>query len=178
MKKLLILKLVSMLLVGTASAQLDKVAKLATAIARTEGFYVKGTVPNRCHNPGDIRAKSAHAYPGQAGLNRRGYVIFRNDAWGWAALEKQIEKVIDGTSTVYSREMTFKKFAKSYAADPHWVRVVCDILQITPATTFDEYFELAPRVLMAGGFNAPVWAPTRAPMPELWPMSFLSSPIC
>ena len=146
MKKFLLMKLVSLMLVGTAWAQLGRVSQLATAVARTEGFYVKGTTPNRLHNPGDIRARATHAYAGQVGLSKRGYVIFKNDAWGWAALEKQIEKMIDGTSLVYTPDMTFSRIAKRYASDPRWVQNVCKILKISPRTTFAEFFDLAPRV--------------------------------
>lgn len=146
MKRLLMLKLVALLLVGTAHAQMDKVAKFATAIARTEGFFVKGTIPNRYHNPGDIRAEKLHVYPGQVGLSKRGYVIFKNDAWGWAALERQIQKVIDGTSTKYTQDMTMLQIAKVYAASPQWPKTLCKILRISPRLTFQEYFDLAPRV--------------------------------
>lgn len=146
MKRLLILKIVFMLLVGTCSAQLDKVTKMATAIARTEGFFVKGTIPNRYHNPGDIRSRLKHAYPGQVGLNKHGYVIFKNDAWGWAALEKQIERVIDGSSTKYTSDMTFAQIARVYAADPHWKTTFCKIMRVDPQMSFAEYFNLPPRV--------------------------------
>jgi hypothetical protein len=146
MKKLFLMKLVSLMLVGTAWGQLGKVSQLATAIARTEGFYVKGTIPNRLHNPGDIRAKSKTAYAGQVGLSKRGYVIFKNDAWGWSALEKQIERVMDGTSGVYNPDMTFRQIAKHYATDPRWVQNVCKILKVSPRTTFSEFFDLAPIV--------------------------------
>jgi hypothetical protein len=151
MKRLLILKLVSLLLVGTAHAQMGKVATFATAIARTEGFFVKGTIPNRYHNPGDIRATKRNIYPGQVGLSKRGYVIFKSDAWGWAALEKQIQKVIDGSSTRYTQEMTMLEIARVYAANPQWPKTLCKILRISPRLTFEEYFGLAPRVKFTQG---------------------------
>jgi hypothetical protein len=143
--RLLILKLAGLCLVGTCWAQLARVSQMATAIARTEGFYVKGSLPNRLGNPGDIRARSTHAYAGQQGLYH-GYVVFRSDAWGWAALEKQIESIIEGTSGVYNQEMTFYRIAKRYASDPRWARNVCKILRISPRETFAEFFELPPRV--------------------------------
>jgi hypothetical protein len=74
----------------------DKVHSLAVAIAKAEGFGVKGTVPTRYHNPGDIRSRSLHAYKGQVGLNRCGYVIFKNDKAGFAALETNLMLMASG----------------------------------------------------------------------------------
>lgn len=150
LKRFLIAKLLGLLLVGTCWAQqteIDKkVARLAHAIAATEGFNVKGSLPNRLHNPGDIRSRLKHAYEGQVGLNKSGYVIFKSDQFGWAALYQQIRKVLDDDSAYYNREMTFAQIAKVYAASPQWPKTLCKILQIDPRLTFDEYFEMAPRV--------------------------------
>lgn len=163
MRKFLMAKLVSILLIGTAWAQYPNVHTLADAIARTEGFYSKGTIPNRYHNPGDIRSRLPHAYPGQVGLNRSGYVIFRSDRYGWAALHAQIQRVIDGTSTQYDQSMTFAEIAKVYATDPRWKKSVCKILKITPALTFQEYFNLAPRVRMTWNSSADILKHILAP---------------
>src|SRR5208283_1184150 len=78
---------------------------LAKAIARTEGFYKAGTLPNRFHNPGDIRAAQGTHFPGQVGLNKHGYVIFKSDDAGWAALYHQIDKMVAGESTHYTVNM-------------------------------------------------------------------------
>jgi hypothetical protein len=146
--------LFGVMLVGTAVAQQSeidaKVARLAHAIAATEGFYHAGTIPNRYHNPGDIRSHSRHAYEGQVGLNRSGYVIFSSDQFGWAVLYEQIRKVLDDDSAYYNREMTFAEIAKIYATSPNWPKTLCKILKISPRLTFDEYFGLAPRVLTTG----------------------------
>jgi len=127
-----------------------KVGRLAQAIARTEGYCQVGTLPNRYHNPGDIRSRSKHAYEGQVGLNRSGYVIFKSDQFGWAALYAQIRKVLDDDSAYYNREMTFAEIARVYASSPQWPKTLCKILKISPRLTFDEYFGLAPRVLTTG----------------------------
>ena len=148
LKRFVIAKLLGLLLVGTCWAQQSdidkKVARLARAIARTEGFYVKKSLPNRLHNPGDIRSRLAHAYEGQTGLYH-GYVVFRSDQFGWQALYQQIHRVLDDDSAYYNREMTFAQIAKVYAASPQWPKTLCKILQISPQLTFDEYFGIAPR---------------------------------
>ena len=159
LKWFLIAKLLGLLLVGTCWAQqteLDKkVARLAHAIAATEGFNVKGSLPNRLHNPGDIRSRLKHAYEGQIGLYH-GYVVFRGDQFGWQALYAQIRKVLDDDSAFYNREMTFAQIAKVYAASSQWPKTLCKILQIDPRLTFDEYFGLAPRVNYTWNSNAAI----------------------
>lgn len=59
---------------------------LAQAIARFEGFFTAGSVAQRNHNPGNLRAG-----PGAIGTDSRGYAIFPDDATGWAALEHQVD---------------------------------------------------------------------------------------
>jgi hypothetical protein len=144
MKKFLMAKLISLMLLGTCSGlsveQLAKVEQVATAIARTEGFYVKGTIPNRLHNPGDIKSRHRDAYPGQTGLYH-GYVVFKNDKAGWRVLENQITAIVDGESTKYTQEMTFAQIAKVYATSPQWPKTFCKILQISPDETFKQFME-------------------------------------
>lgn len=127
----------------------DRVEKFAQAIGRTEGFYVKGTKPNRYHNPGDIRSRKDRAYPGQMGRDKFGYVIFKNDAAGWSALRRQVWKIIDGDSSSYHQSMTLRQIARVYAASPQWRKTFCKILRQSPDATFEELFELAPHVTMA-----------------------------
>lgn len=138
---------VSVFLLMTASAFAftpSRTEALAGAIARAEGFYVKGSVPARFHNPGDIRSHSRHAYAGQVGLSRHGYVIFRNDAAGWAALRGQIEKVISGESKIYTVNMTLRQFSKRYATSATWVRNVSRLLAVDANAPLWEVLDVAP----------------------------------
>lgn len=124
----------------------SKVEQLSHAIAKAEGFYTRGTVPNRFNNPGDITSSSLHAYPGQIGLSpHRHYVIFKNASHGWAALQGQIQKIIDGTSKKYTQNMTFTQMSLIYSSGKRWGTNVCAVLHISPQTTFEEFFELPPR---------------------------------
>jgi hypothetical protein len=177
-------KLVSLLLIGTAWAgsglsfnQLEKAEKMAVAIARTEGFYVKGSLPNRLHNPGDIKSSIKNAYPGQTGLYH-GYVVFKNDRAGWRVLENQIIAIVTGESKRYTQEMTFAQIAKVYAASPQWPKTFCKILQVTPNETFQEYFDLPLRVIMTETHQYDrllLWSPNRAQMPVLQAMPELQA---
>ncbi|PWT76385.1 MAG: hypothetical protein C5B59_06580 [Bacteroidetes bacterium] len=121
-----------------------KTQALARAIARAEGFYVKGSVPNRFHNPGDIRAHSAHAYPGQVGLSKHGYVIFRSDADGWMSLLAQLEGMIERHSKNYNVNMTLLDFSHKYATSPTWVKNVSKILAVKKNTKMWEILGEAP----------------------------------
>jgi hypothetical protein len=173
MKKFLIAKLVSLMLLGTASAQWSpKVVHFGQAIARTEGFYRIGTLPNRLHNPGDIRTTRI-AYDGQTGVYH-GYAVFRNDRAGFQALYQLLQRVIDGNSEHYNQAMTMLQFAKRYAESPQWPKTLCKILKIAPTETFEGYFELAPRIRLTGADNAAILRTlARAPLPDVQEMPIL-----
>jgi hypothetical protein len=124
-------KFVGMFLVGTLHAAVQpspKVVQLAHAIAQAEGFNLKGSIPARCFNPGDL--KGTH-FPGQVGVCRGGHARFKNAAAGWAALYHQIEKIEDGTSTKYTPRATFRQVAKTYAQNYRpWLKIVTKTLHV------------------------------------------------
>ena len=138
-KKLLMTKIVGLMLVGTCQA--DRIQDFAQAVARAEGFYQKGSIPSRYRNPGDLKVRRGEKYPGQVGIGKKSHVIFRTDAAGWAALRHQIEKVLDGSSRVYTVHMTILQVAKKYAGDyRRWAGNVARTLGIKPTETLSEYF--------------------------------------
>lgn len=66
---------------------------LAEEIARQEGFYVKGSLPARLHNPGALvfaGQKEAIRDCGTPDLICGQYAYFPTDEAGWAALHKDI----------------------------------------------------------------------------------------
>jgi hypothetical protein len=144
--KLLIL--IALALSGVATAQnvdKQKVDQFATAVARAEGFGVPHAIPTRYHNPGNIRSRSLHAYAGQIGLNRCGYVIFKNDAYGWKALKTQLELMASGQSAHYDTDMTITKVAKRYATGWRlWSKNVAKQLGVEPTTTLADFFAAEP----------------------------------
>lgn len=122
-----------------------KVQSFAHAIAKAEGFYIRGTVPSRYHNPGDLTCpRFTHCYDGQRGVSKRGYVIFRNDAAGWSALKQQLTSIINGTSKKYDLRMTFAQMGHIYACDRRWARKITGWLGVDLTTTLAEYFEIPP----------------------------------
>jgi hypothetical protein len=128
-----------------SSVASDRVQDLTRAIARAEGFYVKGTLPNRNHNPGDLRAVRVR-FSGQIGTDRRGYAIFRNDRAGFAALTHQLEKIMAGESRNYTVNMTIKQLGRKYAESSVWARTVSRILGVTPNAYLWEVLDVAPRL--------------------------------
>ena len=61
--------------------------KLARLIATQEGFFRVGTLPNRDHNPGDLR-HSPHSEHDPSAPNAIGRIDTDED--GWADLERQL----------------------------------------------------------------------------------------
>ncbi len=144
-----LLLLIVLALGSIASAQTvdkQKVSEFATAVARAEGFGVKNAIPTRYHNPGNIRStRNGHHYAGQVGLNRCGYVIFKSDAYGWKALNDQLELMASGQSAHYGTDMTITQVAKRYATGWRvWSKNVAHQLGVEPNTKLNEFFAVAP----------------------------------
>lgn len=144
--RLLVLKLVSLCLVGTCWAQ-NKTVEFSHAIARAEGFYQAGTLPARYHNPGDLKVRAGEKYPGQVGVGKAGHVIFRNNQCGWWALYHQVDKIMTGDSRFYTPQMTLTDVAHRYAGNwRRWAQNVAHNLGVPPSTTLQEFFDRPPQV--------------------------------
>ena len=138
----------AVILLSTVCNAQDKVEQFAHAIARTEGYYVHGSIPNRCNNPGDLKVMSKGGkYPGQTGVCKAGHVRFRNGAAGFAALYNEIDKILAGESKFYTPEMTLLQMGKFYAQNSRlWAKNLARNLGVSPSTTLEEYFEIPPRI--------------------------------
>lgn len=64
------------------------VTKLAQLIAREEGFFRSGSLPQRRNNPGDLRhsPNSSHS-----GIDADAIGIIDSVEYGWADLERQLQ---------------------------------------------------------------------------------------
>ena len=150
-------KFVGMFLVGTLHAAVPspRVVQFAHAIAQAEGFYVKGSIPNRCHNAGDLKGTN---FPNQIGVCKGGHAKFQTDADGWAALYRQIEKIQDGTSTKYTNRATFRQVAKTYAQNYRpWLKIVSKMLEVGPDESLLEYFNKSRETYFTENFNFNEW---------------------
>lgn len=119
-----------------------KVNDLATAISHAEGFGIRGTIPSRYHNPGDLKARPDSApLAGQVRIGKAGHIVFKDDEAGKAALRDYILKMMDGRSGHFHSNMTLKQVARVYAQNWRpWVKVVCTELGVPPTTTLRAYF--------------------------------------
>lgn len=78
--------------------------KLALLISREEGFFKSGSLPQRNHNPGDLRHSPHSQHPGDP--NAIG--VIDTEAHGWEDLERQLQLYA-------SRKMTLRQAIYSWA---------------------------------------------------------------
>lgn len=89
------------------------VQKLAQAIATAEGFYLSGSRPARDHNPGDMTQDLI----GKAIAKDGAFVVYANDADGWANLYAQINLWLSGGSQHANAQSTISDLSGFYTAD-------------------------------------------------------------
>lgn len=103
--------------------------KLAQLIAKEEGFYVAGSLPNRDHNPGDLR-HSPHSFHTPDAPDAIGKIDTVVD--GWADLERQLK--------IYAeRGLTLRECIDIYAPptennSAQYLNYVCTGLGLPPDT--------------------------------------------
>jgi hypothetical protein len=108
----------------------EKVQYLAEAIARAEGFYVAGSLPQRQNNPGAIKSGGVFV------------TLYPDAAAGWAALYNQVDLMLTGRSAYYNPSMTFSQIAQIYTGGDSpetWAFIVSNTLGLTPANILDDY---------------------------------------
>ena len=151
LRRLLILKVLLLTIFSTTllRAQISY-DNLAVAIAKAEGFYQKGSIPNRFCNPGDLKSIRGEKYFGQVRVGKGGHIVFRNDAAGWFALREQLRKMIEGGSVFYNPSMTLRQIARKYAGNYRiWAKNVSKNLGVSPDMTIAELFDIPPTYVVA-----------------------------
>jgi hypothetical protein len=112
------------------------IEKFAQAIAHAEGFFVSNSVPNRSQNPGDLAEGDIGSGIIQTGgPNGAKITIFPSLTDGWAALYRQVRRMLSGASDVYTLDMTMEQVAMKYSGDPNWATNVCAFLSPVGALT-------------------------------------------
>lgn len=121
---------------------MDRINDFATAISHAEGFGIRGTIPNRYHNPGDLRARpESPPLAGQVRIGKAGHIVFKDDEAGKAALKNCILQMVDGRSRYFRSDMTLNQVARVYAENWRpWVKIVSQELGVPPTTTLRAYF--------------------------------------
>lgn len=112
------------------------VEKIAVAIARAEGFYVTGSIPQRAKNPGDLER-------GDIGYGTiSGKTVYPDILSGWNALYAQIRGMLDGSSAIYGPDWTIQDVANMYVSGQDtptpdstaWANNVASTLGVTTDT--------------------------------------------
>src|SRR5271170_1212292 len=82
----------------------------ATAIAKEEGFYVDGSVPQRARNPGDLaNGDVGNGVIETGGPNGAKITIYTTVEDGWNALLNKVARMLNGSSEVYLLSMTIQQ---------------------------------------------------------------------
>jgi hypothetical protein len=104
------------------SSSVPGINALASAVSVAEGYGVSGALPTRNNNPGDLESGgSVTSYP--------------DPQSGWDALTGQLEAIVNGTSSVYSPNMTLAQVGNIYAGgDPNWAANVAQQLGVSTDT--------------------------------------------
>jgi len=144
---------------------MDRVNDLATAISHAEGFGIRGSIPNRYHNPGDLRIRpESPPLAGQVRIGKAGHIVFKDDEAGKAALRNCILQMVDGRSRYFRSEMTLNQVARVYAENWRpWVKIVSRELGVPPETTLRAYFHT--QAIPSAVRFRPMPAADPAPMP-------------
>ena len=93
------------------------ITAMAQAIAEAEGFFVPGSLPARAHNPGDLTEGDF----GDTGIyltssSGAQIIVYPDDQAGWNALYEKLQNIANGTSSVYSPNMTIQQFADTWTS--------------------------------------------------------------
>jgi hypothetical protein len=115
---------------GGATSYSLEIQHAAQAIARQEGFYVTGSVPQRANNPGDLKMPGLPTLPGTS------ITKFPSADLGWNALHKQLFLIVTGQSSFYNLDMTLEQMAKIWTATQQipWAVNVANYLGVSIET--------------------------------------------
>lgn len=93
--------------------------RFAEAIGFAEGFGIPGAIPTVRNNPGDLK------------LNGVDIATFSSADNGWAALERQLQLIIDGRSAFYTVDMSIADMARVWTTTEQtfWAANVVDFLR-------------------------------------------------
>jgi hypothetical protein len=122
---------------GTAYSA--KVIEFAGAIAYAEGYWDRNrnvltrNIPARNNNPGDFLGQ------GDSG-SRDGYALYGTPEAGWERLYSQLQMIVDGSSHVYSLDMSISDMSQSYTTTQQisWASNVANFLGVDRSTQLRE----------------------------------------
>ena len=102
-------------------------------LAMAQAIQVAEGSPAEWNNPGDLTA--SFGYPTNGTGNSAGVLIFVNCEDGWNALYKQLEAIVNCTSSHYSTDQTLAQMGLTYSGgDPNWAKNVAASLGVSTDT--------------------------------------------
>lgn len=120
----------------------DLVIRFARAIARAEGFFAetpegKKNLPQRCNNPGDLTDDGdvGNGTARSHGFGAADITIYSTVEAGWNALFHKVRRALNGSSAVYTLDMSISQFGLKYAKDAEWGINVAKDLGVPPYQT-------------------------------------------
>ncbi len=109
------------------------VEAMMQAIARAEGFYVNGSLPQRANNPGDLTDDGDVGYGTLGGAH---ITVYASVDDGWAALRKKVTRMLAGHSRTYPITLSLAQVGQLYAnGDSNWANNVAAALGVSTDTT-------------------------------------------
>lgn len=93
---------------GGPTSYPQPIVDTAQAIARAEGYYITGSVPNRANNPGDLKLGGVTI--------ANGITVFDTPEAGWNALYRQLYLILTGRSSYYNLDMTIAEMGRVWTA--------------------------------------------------------------
>jgi len=115
---------------GGATSYPQPIKTVAQAIAKQEGFYVAGSIPQRANNPGDLKVPGLPTLPGTS------ITQFESIDAGWTALYKQLFLILTGQSAYYHLDMTIDEMSRVWTTTQQgpWAANVASYLGTTTHT--------------------------------------------
>lgn len=98
------------------------IVRFAQAIAKQEGFYVAGSIPQRYNNPGDLKT------------NGSSITQYSSADEGWNALYRQLFLILTGGSAHYNLDMSIEEMSRVWTATQQgpWAANVSAYLGVSP----------------------------------------------
>lgn len=93
---------------GGPTSYPQPIINTAQAIARAEGYYITGSVPNRANNPGDLKLGGTTI--------ANGITVFDSPDSGWNALYRQLYLILTGRSSYYNLDMSITEMGRIWTA--------------------------------------------------------------
>lgn len=109
------------------------IQRLAYAISVAEGFWVKGSVPNRANNPLDLKVLG---WTGPV-IGAENIPCFLTVIEGWQRGYTQLQRIVNGASSEYTLAMSIEQMAERWTdtADSEWGNNVALVLDLPITTT-------------------------------------------